>query len=223
MARSAPRDDVAPVAVGPSRGDRHNRSLETIQAEIEAARAGALVQARAMAIAMRQVGELLSEARSHVEPAGWPEWIDNYSGMTQRLVGRYLDLAQEDIKPSVGPVARALAAVLNISVAEEIVLPPDVHHMVKGEDVEGRILYLWRPIDDQDRLHVVAIFNLTREYICTDNPIHIDHAREIMTRDPPCGFTLANAHYAIIPIDDAGRDALEDMRRRYVKRGEPVR
>mgnify|MGYP006285361379 CR=1 FL=1 len=145
MALRAPRDVVAPVGVGPDKGDRHHQSLKkggnylpSIAADIRAAHEDVERSALAMAERAIDAGRLLVEAKKLVGHGGWLPWLKEHVGMSERTARRYMQLAKAGLKTA---IVADLGVVGAIDLAADITsIPlPEPGEVIQGVDKDDRL------------------------------------------------------------------------------------
>lgn len=172
-----------------------------------------------LARAVVELGRRFAEARERIPREDWPKWVRENCHMTERTAGRYVKLFENAERDS-GLIARALCGVLSLDLRDEVLLPTDDWHYSRAEDIDGRVLYLWRVKEDPAKLHVFVLDSSRGSFECSNNPPRREHVADIIAHRSPGGFLIGNSDWRVLPADETSLESLDAMRDKYLSRGE---
>lgn len=190
--------------------------------EIDIMRRRVMRRCEAMLRSVVEVGELLAEANEILDDEAFLKWLDKDVCMTRRLAGKYVELAA-DRKAQSKAVPGMISGALGLNLCDEVQLPPDPHHIVKGHDMNNVTLYIWPADPRGERLHAFAMNRTPGKagyWEGLREPLLASHVPRILIESPPCGFHFSNAHFEILPAGPRDLDRLDDMRARYAEKSE---
>ena len=213
----SPEEEVTP-------GEKEIRKAtpEDLAGEIDVMRRRVLRRCEAMLRSVVEIGELLAEAKEHLDDEAFLEWLRTDVGMTRRLAGKYVELAA-DRKAQSKALSAMLSGALGLNLSDEVQLPPDPHHVVKGHDMNNVTLYIWPADPRGERLHAFAMNRTPGKagyWEGLREPLLRSHVPRILIESPPCGFHFSNAHFEIMPAGPRDLERLDDMRARYAAKSE---